>query len=357
MNEKWIDVSAHQGGIDWSAVAASGVKGVVIRAGYGNSISQQDTRFTENIKGALSVGLLVAVYWFSYADSVQDVQKEFAVCKQIIEPYRSKILFVASDYEYDSVKFYKRIHGQAPENGLINQMVSAFLSAAKLDGWGVMLYTNNDYRKNIFTSATIAQWPIWLADYTGGPDISCDMQQTGSTGRVNGISGNVDMNVAFKAYLSGAQSGGTPAKAPTTAKVSAMYRVRTAADGWLPEVTDLNDYAGKTGAITDVTIRVSAGSVKYRVHVLGGGWLPYVTGCNIHDASNGYAGCGKPIDAIEVYYSTPDNIRPYRRAQYRVAPCGGNYFSWQHDSETGNGQDGYAGSFGRALQKLQITIA
>nr|WP_319487226.1 GH25 family lysozyme [uncultured Caproiciproducens sp.] len=356
MSEKWIDVSAHQGSIDWPSVAASGVKGVVIRAGYGDSAAQIDKQFIANIKGALAAGLKVAVYWFSYADSVEDARKEFAVCKQIIESYRSKILFVASDYEYDSVKFYKRIHGQAPSNDLINQMVNTFLSAAESDGWGVMLYTNNDYRKNIFAPATITKWPIWLADYSGSPDVPCDMQQTGSTGQVNGISGNVDMNVAFKAYSSGTQTNNTPAPAPTPAAVSVMYRVRTAADGWLPEVTNLNDFAGNTGAITDVAVRVSVGSVKYRVHVVGGGWLPYVTGCNIHDESNGYAGSGKAIDAIEIYYSTPGSIRPCKRAQYRVAPCGGEYWSWQHDAETGNGQDGYAGSFGRAIDKLQITI-
>ena len=200
MAEKWIDVSAHQGVIDWPRVAEAGIKGAIIRAGYGDDASQQDTRFAANIKRAVTAGIKVAVYWFSYADSVNDAEKEWTTCKQIIAPYKDKILFVASDYEYDSVAYYRRIHGVAPSNALINQMVNAFLGAVKADGWGTALYSNNDYRLNIFTAATLAAWDVWLADYSGGPDINCAMQQTSSTGRVDGIAGNVDMNTAFKAF-------------------------------------------------------------------------------------------------------------------------------------------------------------
>ena len=62
------------------------------------------------------------------------------------------------------------------------------------------------------------------------------------------------------------------------------------------------------------------------------------------------------IDAVEVYYYTPDSIRPYKKAKYRVAPVGGSYYPWQYDNETGNGQDGYAGAFGKPIGKLQIVI-
>lgn len=200
MSEQWIDVSAHQGVIDWPRVAASGIKGAIIRAGYGNSVSQQDKRFTANVKGAIAAGLKAAVYYFSYADSAADARKEWAVCRQIIAPYRAKILFVCYDYEYDSVGYYKRIHGAAPSKALINQTVGAFLSAAKADGLKTALYTNNDYRRNIFTTATLNAWDyLWLADYTGGPDIPCAIQQTTSSGRVPGISGSVDLDTAFTA--------------------------------------------------------------------------------------------------------------------------------------------------------------
>ena len=88
------------------------------------------------------------------------------------------------------------------------------------------------------------------------------------------------------------------------------------------------------------------------------GWLPYVTGCNWSDANNGYAGYpGAVIDAVEVYYDTPADIVAkygYQKAQYRVAPIGGGYYPWQFDNEVGNGQDGYAGCFGLAIDKFQL---
>lgn len=198
MPEKWIDVSAHQGVIDWTRVKASGVLGVVIRAGYGSSADQQDARFSENIRGAHAAGLKTAVYWFHYADSVERMLSEWVVCRQIILPYKAQIQFVASDYEYDSVRYYRKLHGEDPSNDLINSMVSVFLNAAKKDGWGTALYSNNDYRKNVFSSATLAAWDLWLADYDGAPDVPCAMQQTGSTGTVPGITGNVDTDISLR---------------------------------------------------------------------------------------------------------------------------------------------------------------
>lgn len=126
----------------------------------------------------------------------------------------------------------------------------------------------------------------------------------------------------------------------------------------LPFVTNLSDFAGIQGIpITDVAIKVNKGSVKYRVHIKDGDWLPYVTGCNWNDPINGYAGNGQIIDAIEVYYSTPADIvnkYGYQKAQYRISPVNGNYYSWQYDNETGNGQDGYAGCFGVAMDRFQL---
>lgn len=126
----------------------------------------------------------------------------------------------------------------------------------------------------------------------------------------------------------------------------------------LPFVTNLSDFAGIQGIpITDAAIKVNKGSVKYRVHIKDSDWLPYVTGCNWNDPINGYAGNGQIIDAIEVYYSTPADIinkYGYQKAQYRISPVNGNYYSWQYDNETGNGQDGYAGCFGVAMDRFQL---
>ena len=164
------------------------------------------------------------------------------------------------------------------------------------------------------------------------------------------------VNSKLKGGSSGSSSASKPSSGTSATAVTVTYRVRTTKGSWLPEVTNLNDYAGLRGqAITDVAIKVSKGSVKYRVHVKGGGWLSWITGYDLNDAY-GYAGNGKPIDAIQVYYYTPEGIRPYKKAKYRVSPLNGSYWPWQHDTETTGGQDGYAGSFGQRMDRFQLEI-
>lgn len=141
------------------------------------------------------------------------------------------------------------------------------------------------------------------------------------------------------------------------AQIHFRYRARVAGE-WLPEVVNLENYAGIRGqAITDIAIGVDVGSLWYQVHVKGQGWLPVVRGYDITDHENGYAGDLKPIDAIRVYYETPEDYAKqhgYQKAQYRVSPVNENYYDWQFDNEAGNGQDGYAGIVGRVIDRFQL---
>lgn len=142
-------------------------------------------------------------------------------------------------------------------------------------------------------------------------------------------------------------------------KLAFTYAVK-AGGKILPEVTNLNDWAGKGDGvpITDIAIKVNVGSIKYRVHVKGGDWLPWVTGYDWKDFKNGYAGNGKPIDGIQIYYNTPSDYAAeygWQKAQYRVSSLEGReYYDWQYDTETHNGQDGYAGKLGVAIDKFQL---
>lgn len=140
---------------------------------------------------------------------------------------------------------------------------------------------------------------------------------------------------------------------------NAVYKVRTGGR-WLPEVKNLTDYAGIVGkSITDVAIKFTEGTCKYRVMV-NGKWLPYVTGYNTSDYNNGYAGNGKNIEAVEVYYNTPNRIAKglgYLKAKYRVSPVNRGYYPWQYDNEKTNGQDGYAGCRGIKIDRFQLTLS
>ena len=144
-------------------------------------------------------------------------------------------------------------------------------------------------------------------------------------------------------------------------KPNIWVQVCTAEDGWLPVAKNLEKCAGKDGhAITKVAVKVDNGSVWYQAHVKGGGWLGKVTGWNYKDDINGYAGNGKPIDALKIYYTTPDSLRNAGKvycAQYKVSPMNTSaFYDWQYDTNTDNGQDGYAGAFGVAMDKIYVNL-
>ena len=149
----------------------------------------------------------------------------------------------------------------------------------------------------------------------------------------------------------------TPSVNPT---IDVEYAVKTAESGWLPFVKNLNDYAGLYGQkIIDFAVRVSQGSVEYQAHDMSSGWLGKITKCDLNDFNYGYAGNNAPIDCLKVYFYTPSDYvakYDYKRAKYRVHVLGGDWYDWQYDTETGNGQDGYAGAYGVAIDGLQIVI-
>ncbi|MGN1298231.1 MAG: N-acetylmuramoyl-L-alanine amidase [Clostridia bacterium] len=139
---------------------------------------------------------------------------------------------------------------------------------------------------------------------------------------------------------------------PSSNDVNVYYKAKTLKHGWLPEVKNLEDYAGwENSPITGLAIRVDKGSIKYRVTTVSGKQLGWITGYNINDYIKGWAGNGEAIALVEVYYYTPNDIRPYKKAKYKV-----NNYDWQYDNEKTNGQDGFAGVIGVPATKFQIVI-
>ena len=165
-----------------------------------------------------------------------------------------------------------------------------------------------------------------------------------------------------KSTSSTATSKPTPSPS-TPQKVNVTYAVKLKDGRVLPEVKNLSDYAGiENKEIIGLAMNVDKGSIKYQVHIKGGSWLPYVTGYNWADHNNGYAGNGKVIDAIRVYYNTSSDLVKnggYREAKYRVSSIGSTtYYDWQLDDTVNKskGMDGYAGCFGKSIDKVQISI-
>ncbi|WP_283606473.1 GH25 family lysozyme [Faecalispora anaeroviscerum] len=221
---KGLDVSKHNGVINWEQVNLAGYDFVLIRAGYGNSADQKDAQFDYNMKGAISRGMHIGAYWFNYCRSTAEAVTEAQVFKQILQPYVGHIDFpVSPDFEYDSIRYFKEQMGTDPTNALITQMMQAFIEEMKASGWFVNLYTNLDFiRSGRFSDELRNAVDLWLADYSGSPDFPCGIQQTGSTGKVPGISTNADIDVAYKDYPSiiraASKNGLQPSAAPTPAK-------------------------------------------------------------------------------------------------------------------------------------------
>lgn len=194
MVKKGIDVSYHQGIIDWKAVKESGVEFAIIRAGYGKN--KTDERFIENIVGADTAGLKIGVYWFIYALTEQDAIENAKRCIDTIALYRDTIeLKVWADYEYDSDEYsVKNGINQTKESR--TKIVRAFLNTLKEYEFECGVYANPDYLNTKFES--LNDYPLWLAKYSSEKgNYEPYMWQYSSKGSVDGIKGNVDMNYLY----------------------------------------------------------------------------------------------------------------------------------------------------------------
>ena len=190
INRKVIDVSKYQGVIDWQAVAASGVWGAIIRAGYGRETSQEDPYFWANYDGARAAGLKVGVYWYSYATDEADARREAVACLAVLDS-RALDLPLFFDQEEAGVSVSLR-----------SAIFRAFADRIG-PSFPVGYYTYHYYLQQIV--AADGKVPdndcLWVADYRTSADAretwACDIWQYTSMGSVPGISGNVDLNYYY----------------------------------------------------------------------------------------------------------------------------------------------------------------
>ena len=192
--KRGIDISYWQGKVDFSQVAKS-AEFVILREGYRRTI---DKRFLEYVQGCKENGIPIhGVYHFCYATSMAGAKEEAASCiANMQKAGLGKDVLVFFDFEYDTVK-------KAAEQGIALgkleciAFTKAFCSYVESQGYKAGVYTNLDYYRNMYDKETLDKYVLWLADYTGGPDITCTYQQYTSKGEVPGINGNVDMNYFF----------------------------------------------------------------------------------------------------------------------------------------------------------------
>jgi lysozyme len=193
-----IDVSYHQGPIDWAKVKASGIDVAIIRAGYRTTV---DKMAKVNVENALKNGLEIGLYWFIYVDkaTIEDNAKAFL---NFALPYKAHIKHMLwADWEYDTEKKSPIYNAQSRSNA-----VDEFCQIILKGGFDVGIYSNMDYIKSQkFTPQLIAKYPLWFARYTSAKEPgaysqkgkSLYMWQYTSSGVVGGVSGYVDCNRVY----------------------------------------------------------------------------------------------------------------------------------------------------------------
>jgi len=222
MIKRGVDVSAHQGMINWD-LAKSQLEAVIIRAGYGkNNIDQ---KWVPNIETVRDTGLDIGVYWFSYAYSADMAYMEGKYAALAVQKKLGRrCIPIAYDLEYDSVTYAAK-KGVKIDRSAATQYAIAFLTAVRESGYRPMLYTNIDYLKRYFDwSAIIKAVPdtmLWLAQWretkpTDAYGQIMSVWQYSSDGAVPGIVTRVDMDIVYDdlEVLDPAAGPAEPAPAP-----------------------------------------------------------------------------------------------------------------------------------------------
>ncbi|MDE7247958.1 MAG: Ig-like domain-containing protein, partial [Lachnospiraceae bacterium] len=194
-----IDVSKHNGNIDWNAVKNSGVSYVIIRCGYrgySTGVLVEDPKFRSNIQGAKAAGLKVGAYFFSQAVNEVEAVEEASMAIDLVKGYGLNYpLFL--DVEGSG----GRADGISRDTR--TAVCKTFCQTVQNSGIQAGIYANKTWFTEKISTGSLTNYKLWLAQYASTPTYTAtryDLWQYSSKGRVSGISGNVDMNISYVNY-------------------------------------------------------------------------------------------------------------------------------------------------------------
>lgn len=372
---KGVDISGANGNVDFAMLKRNGISFVMINLG---------NNFADNVKKAESVGMPWGGYYYTYSTSVAEDKEEL---DKILSRLKGKKPTYPIAIDIEDSDGYKQRHGGWNYTN-VSRNAKYMLEGLEKAGYYPMLYTGFEEIENYIDKAIWTKYDMWFAHwakkcgYTGN---NLTMWQFG--GETNlicspYIGGAIfDQNYCYKDYPTIIKNGGynnwskssggttpvTPVPTPTpNVNPPSIYIQGVAGGKWLKVIKDGSTYSGTLGkALVALAAKVTEGTITYSVHLTGGKWLGNITGWNYKDYINGYAGSGNPaqngasIDAIRMYYKTPQNIvnkYGYYKVAYRVHLINGSWLDWQYDTDTTNGQDGYAGIFGTIIDGVQVKL-
>lgn len=218
-----IDVSRHQGTIDWTKVKNDGIDFAFIKIagrGYETGKLYYDTQYRANLSGAAAAGIKTGAYFFSQATTVQEAREEASMIIDALKGYKLTYPVV---FDWETAEGYRTYSGISKST--MTEMAKTFCSMVEAAGYQAMIYANTFDFERYNASTLTSSYGAWLARYPanyngnnrrfqvgdGLPSLDYPYQiwQYSSTGRVNGISENVDMNVAFVDFC-GTHTPGIP---------------------------------------------------------------------------------------------------------------------------------------------------
>ncbi len=200
--KRGLDLSHHQGEVDFAAVKASGIDFVILRAGYGDLPNQKDERFEEYYAKAKAAGLNVGAYWYSYAgidsvlsDVVEDARLEAQIFLQTIAGKQFEYP-IYMDFEDDE-------QATAFTSRQLTDAVIASLTELENAGYYAGLYCNPYWIDDVLYKNDLTTYDKWLAHYADFPRYRNEyggVWQYSERGRCAGIDGDVDLNYSYRDY-------------------------------------------------------------------------------------------------------------------------------------------------------------
>lgn len=188
-----IDVSNHQGDIDWEKVKNSGVEFVFIRIGYGHNREakiMEDEKFRQNLEGARNAGLKVGLYFYSYATEIWEAEEQ---ANWIVKTLNGEKIDLPIVFDYETWKSFPTYNINIVD---LNKVAKKFLDILHDNGYEGMNYSSKYYLNTIWN---ISEYPTWLAHYVSKTNYDKDFKvwQFSNTGEVPGINGFVDLDVLY----------------------------------------------------------------------------------------------------------------------------------------------------------------
>lgn len=199
ISHKGIDVSKHQGEIDWQQVAEDGVEFAFIRVGlrgYGTGKLVEDEYFEQNVQGALSAGIKVGVYIYSQAINEEELLEEANLVLEKIAPYK---------IECPVVFDVEKVSGSSGRMNALSleertNLTLLFCQTIENAGYKPMIYHNMEMGALMLDLETLEDYDKWFAYYN--PDFYYPYEykiwQYSHKGSVKGIQGEVDLNISFE---------------------------------------------------------------------------------------------------------------------------------------------------------------